>query len=104
DSTAVGRGLTGGDDAGEVASSLPADTVAALALSFGEGWVDDLLEQVAQTEGGSVGDLVDEVAATLGIDLPEDAEAVVGDALALAIGPDFDPTALDSGSTEVPGI
>jgi uncharacterized protein DUF3352 len=104
DPTAVGSGLTSGDDAGEVASSLPDDTIAALALSFGDGWVDDLLEQVAETGGGSVGDLVDEVTATLGIDLPEDAEAVVGDAIALAVGPDFDPASLDSGSPDLPGV
>lgn len=104
DSTAVGSGLTDGDQAGEIASSLPDDTVAALALSFGDGWVDDLLEQVAEAQGGSVGELVDEVTATLGIDLPEDAEAVVGDALALSIGPDFDPAALDGGSTAMPGV
>lgn len=105
DSTAVGEGVTGGDAAGDVASSLPEDTVAALALSLGDGWFDDVLEQVAEVQGeGSVDGLLDEVSAALGIELPEDAETLVGDALAVAIGPGFDPGSLEGSTPAVPGI
>lgn len=105
DSTGVGTGITGGDSAGDVASSLPDDTVAALALSLGDGWFDDVLEQVADMEGeSSVDDLLTEVSSTLGIDLPEDAEALVGDALAVAVGPGFDPESFTGSTPAVPGI
>lgn len=104
DGSAVGTGLTSGDDAGEIASSLPADTVAALALSFGDGWGDELMDQVSQQLGASVDELVAEAESELGITLPDDAEAMVGDALALAIGPDFDAETLDSGPSALTGV
>src|SRR6478736_652835 len=97
---AIGSSECTMDDDGEVvcdeSSFVPDETIPVP--------VPQELEQATQASGSSVGDLTDEVAATLGITLPDDVETLVGDALAIAIGPDFDPTVLESGSTAVPGV
>jgi hypothetical protein len=87
-----------GDAAGEVVASLPEDTVAALGLSLGDGWFDDLLERAAEMSGESADELVARASEELGIDLPADAETLAGDAIALAVDADFDPDSLSLGA------
>ncbi len=82
--------VTSGVRAGDAVASLPEGTVAALGLSLGDAWFDRLLEQIAVATGQSTEELVAEAEGELGIELPEDAEKLVGEAFALALGPDFE--------------
>ena len=51
----------------------------------------DLVDQLADAEGSSADELMDEASEETGLDLPDDVETLVGDSLALAVGADFDP-------------
>ena len=90
DSGASSAAFTSSDRAGETISTLPADTAFAVGLAFGEGWFSDLVEQFADASGDSVDSVLEQLSEETGLDLPADAEALVGDSLALAVGPDFD--------------
>jgi len=92
DPAATGRDLTGGDDGAEAVSTLPDDTAAALGVSFADGWVTDVFDQVAKSSGESADDLMSEVGAQLGLDLPGDLETLVGESVALSVDADFDPS------------
>jgi hypothetical protein len=101
DASATGS-MANGDAAGDAVASLPEGTVAAFGLSLGEGWFDDLLTQLTEVTGESVDDLIAEASEELGITLPDDAETLAGDALAVSVDEDFDPESLFS-SPEVLG-
>ena len=92
DPAATGKAVTGGDAGAEAVSTLPADTAAAIGVSFEDGWLTDLVDQFAKTSGESADDLLAEVGEQLGLDLPDDVETLVGDSLAIAVGSDFDPS------------
>ncbi|MFC7497529.1 MULTISPECIES: hypothetical protein [unclassified Nocardioides] len=89
--TAAAGAFPQGDQAGDLVASLPEDTVAAFGLSMGEGWFDEVLGRLGDLSGEAPDELIAEASEELGIDLPDDAETLAGDALALAIGADFDP-------------
>ncbi|MDF1603088.1 DUF3352 domain-containing protein [Nocardioides sp. YIM 152315] len=101
---AADAGATGsvarGDAAGDAVASLPEGTVAALGLSLGDGWFDDLLSQAAALSGRSADELVARANEELGIDLPDDVETLAGEAIALAVDADFDPATLSLGLGE----
>jgi hypothetical protein len=87
----------GGDD---LVATLPTDTAAALGFAFPEGWFTDFIGQVAATMPGELGadELMKQLGAESGLDLPGDVEALTGESVALAVGSDFDPeTAFNSG-------
>ena len=92
-----GARVTEGESAGEVIASLPTGTAAAFAVSFGEGWFGELLDRVSESSGLSSAELIAEARSELGIDLPDDAETVLGDALAVAVDGDFDPESIFAG-------
>lgn len=94
DPAATGKSLTAGDAGAKAVSTLPEGTAAALGVSFADGWLTDLVDQVAKASGQSADDLLSEAGDTLGLDLPDDAETLVGDSLALAVDSDFDPSSL----------
>lgn len=83
------------DRGGDVVETLPPATAAAIGVGFEEGWVTQLVEQAAKSSGGEVtaAELLEEVSAMTGLDLPDDAEALFGRSAALAFGSDFDPEA-----------
>ncbi|MBB3040312.1 DUF3352 domain-containing protein [Nocardioides sp. LMS-CY] len=101
---AADAGATGsmadGDAAGDLVASLPEGTVAALGLSLGDGWADELLDQIAEATGESTDELVAQASEVLGIDLPQDAETLAGSAIALAVDGDFDPESWFGGAAE----
>ncbi len=83
--------LEGADRGGDVLATLPEDTAAAIGLGFADGWFGDLVDQVAGQLGGMTSEeLLDEMSSQTGLDLPDDAETLMGDSAALALGGDFD--------------
>ncbi|MFC6344048.1 DUF3352 domain-containing protein, partial [Nocardioides hankookensis] len=98
DPAATGKSVTEGDEAGEAIATLPDDTAAAIGVSFEEGWLTELVDQFARASGESGDDLLAEIGEQLGLDLPQDAETLVGESLTLAVDGDFDPESLFSGT------
>ncbi|WP_372733398.1 DUF3352 domain-containing protein [Nocardioides sp.] len=86
----------GGGAAGEAVGSLPADTAAAVALSFADGWVEQLLDYYSASSGAGqdIETMVQEFEDETGLAVPEDIEALFGESVALSIGSDLDPEAL----------
>lgn len=91
-----GDAVTSGDRAGDTIATLPADTTAAIGLAFGEDWASNLVEQLATVEGSTADELMDELSEETGLDLPGDAQTVLGESLAIAVGPGFDPDSLSA--------
>lgn len=91
---ALGLGsLAGSDQGGDVISTLPDDTAAAVGVGFADGWFTDLVDYVSTSSGGSLsaGDLIDEMSQATGLDLPGDAETLAGESAAIAVGGNVDP-------------
>ncbi|HEU4810892.1 MAG TPA: DUF3352 domain-containing protein [Nocardioides sp.] len=93
----------GGDD---VLATLPDDTAAAFGGGFEDGWFTAMVDQMAASSGGemSADELMSELANGSGLDLPDDAETLAGESVALSLGSDFDPETLmnSSDGSEVP--
>ena len=90
----------------DLVSSLPDDTVAAFGMGFQEGWVQgiiDYVESAMLSEEMSAEDLMAQAEAETGLALPEDIETLVGEGVALAVGPGLNPDAIANGGPgEVP--
>ncbi len=84
--------LYGTNRGADVVETLPAATPVAIGLGFDEGWLTQVVEQVASYSGGDMtaADLFEEASTATGLDLPEDAEALFGRSAAIAFGSDFD--------------
>jgi hypothetical protein len=91
DAGSYGEAATSADSAGDMIATLPEDTAAAIGLAFGEDWFSELVEQLADAEGSTASELMDEISEETGLDLPDDVETLLGDSIAVAIGPEFDP-------------
>lgn len=94
------RALGDSDRGDDVLATLPDDTAAAFGLGLSEGWFSNLVDQMASSmgTGESPDDLMAELSDDSGLDLPEDAETLAGDSVALAIGGDFDVDEFSSSS------
>ena len=81
-----------GDSGAEVVSTLPDDTALALGGSFEEGWFTALLEWAAEAagDGASAEERIAEIEDESGLELPEDAETLTGEAFAIAVSSDID--------------
>ncbi len=91
--------LYGTDRGADVIESLPEDTIAAVGAGFDPGWLTALVEQAVAAAGDtSVEDVFAEASAATGLDLPDDAEALLGDSAAFVLGGDFDLEALTNSS------
>lgn len=97
--------LLGSDQGGAAMATLPEDTAAAFGLGFEEGWFDEAVDYVSSTMGADVdveGLLADAEEET-GLSLPEDAETLAGESVAVAISSDFDPELFfNSGGQDIP--
>ena len=80
----------------DVVATLPADTAAAFGLGFADGWFADLVDTFASYSGDERRGPDERALRQTGLDLPDDAETLVGDSAALALGSDFDPDAFFS--------
>ena len=96
----------GSDRGADVVETLPADTAAAIGVGFEEGWLTQVVEQVASYtgDGTTAAELFEEASQMTGLDLPQDAETLLGRSAALSFGSDFDPEAFfNSGDgSEIP--
>ena len=85
----------GSSRGGDVVETLPSATAAVIGVGLDEGWLTQVVEEVASHSGGEMTaeELFEEASAESGLDLPQDAEALLGRSAALAFGSDFDPEA-----------
>lgn len=106
----VTRGVEGlamptGDDPARLVNGLPADTAVALSLENGASWVQAIWDFYSSTSP----DEVEELAASAqeeGFTLPEDLQTVLGDSMALSLGPDIVSAfeSVSETSTEMPAL
>lgn len=77
---------------GDVIATLPTDTIAAFGVGFTDGWFGAMLEQLAVEAGQHLtsDEMLAELASATGLDLPADAEALAGEAIALSLGSGVD--------------
>ncbi len=92
--------LIGGGDGAKVVSTLPEDTAVAFGASFGEGWLQAYLDQLAGTLGSEqdINEGIALIEDETGLSVPEDVEALTGDSFALALSSDLDVEALSNSS------
>ena len=84
-------GLYGTDRGDDVVATLPEDTAAAIGVGFQDGWFTDFVDQMASYSGSeSAEEVMSGMAQESGLDLPDDAETLAGDSMALSLGSDFD--------------
>lgn len=103
DAGATSETLMGSSDGGDAVASLPDDTVAAFGLSFDQGWFTKMVEQVAASAGQTPEEFLAEMSQVSGLDLPADAETLVGDAVAVSMGAGFDlESFVNGGPAELP--
>lgn len=83
----------------ELVSGLPDDTVAAFALGFSDGWFTEMVDTFAELGGAGMTteELMADMSEASGLDLPADAEALAGDAMAVSMGGGFDLEAFFNG-------
>lgn len=76
---------------GSVVSTLPEDTAVALGFGVPDDLVVRGMERIASSSGGELTEeqMAQELEANLGV-TPDDLQTLLGDALAVALGPDFD--------------
>lgn len=100
------KGLAPTAGGGDLVGTLPADTLVAFGASMPDGWLDLLMEQMASMSGGQLDaeELYRQMEAQTGLELPEDAETLTGESLAVALGDGFDPEAMvnSSDGSDVP--
>lgn len=88
--------LYSSDRGADMVQTLPDSTAIAVGAGFEDGWVRDVVDQVASMVGGDADELLAEAGAGTGLDLPDDVETLVGDSFALSVDSDFDPDELFS--------
>ncbi len=89
------KAFYGSDRGADVLETLPADTAAAIGVGFEPGWLTQVVDQMAAFTGGDMtsAELFQEASGATGLDLPKDAETLLGQSAALSFGSDFDPEA-----------
>ena len=90
------------DTGADVVSALPADTGVAMGLGLEEGWGEALLDRIVAQAGGDAEDALRFAESSLGLELPEDLETLLGESAALSLGGDVDVAALEPGGSRVP--
>jgi hypothetical protein len=98
--------FAGAADRATGVADLPDTTAAAISVAFPEGWVRDYLDQLAKVLGGgqSVDDALAQAEAETGLELPEDAETLLGHGLSAALDAsvDFQTLLTSPDPTQVP--
>ncbi len=79
-------------NAADAVGALPADSAIALGFASADNWVDVYVEQLKALCGPEFDEqaLFAELSAMSGLDLPGDLQTLLGDSVALVLGPDFD--------------
>ncbi len=83
--------------AGTAITELPASTGAAFSLALPDAWLADYLEQlsVAMGEGVNLEDMLAQMEAETGLELPEDIETLLGESVTVAYDAENDMQALE---------
>lgn len=85
-------------DQGETGiAELPDDTVAAFGVAFPDGWVDLMVDQFSGTTGMSAEEMFAELSEASGLDLPADAETLLGESAVVSLGSGIDLDAVFNG-------
>lgn len=80
----------GGEDAVTSVGDLPDSTGMVYAMAFTEGWLQDYVEMMSSAEGMSAEELWAEAEAATGLELPEDAETLLGDSVSIVVDSSLD--------------
>lgn len=84
-------------------ADLPDDTIAAFGMGFADGWFQTMLDQMSASSGESADDFLAQMSEESGLDLPADAETLLGEAVTISLGGDFDAeAAMNGGPADVP--
>jgi hypothetical protein len=77
---------------------LPEDTLAAFGLSLGDDWLVPLVERsgVPATAGQSTEEYLETLSQEVGLELPEDFETLLGDAVVVSVGDGIDADTLSN--------
>lgn len=91
--------VVGAAGGGSLVASLPEDTAVALGFGLPEDWTDSMLDRMASSSGGEMTEeeLAQALEAMLGI-TPDDLETLLGEAVAVAVGPEFSMASMMSSS------
>lgn len=81
-----GATVVSGARAGDIVADLPEEAAAVLALSPAEGWLDNLLAPIEEACQVDSSQLFAFGSAMTGLDLPDDLQTLVGDAVAVVLG------------------
>jgi hypothetical protein len=92
--------LLGSEDGADGVADLPDDTIAAVGMGFADGWFQTMLDQMATSSGESPDEFLAMLSEETGLDLPADAETLLGEAVTISLGGDFDPEAAFNGGPE----
>lgn len=101
----LGGWLGGGGAAGDLVAGLPTDTAAAFAVTPADDWLVEMLDETGVAAEGdqTTEELLESLSAGTGLDLPEDAETLLGDGAVVAVGGAFDMETLVN-STDATGV
>jgi hypothetical protein len=89
------------DQGGAVVSRLPDDTAAALGIGLKSGWFTQVIDRFATGQGQTGDQLMSDLSRRSGLDLPADAETLLGSSAALSVSKDFDYEAAANSSDGV---
>ncbi|WP_426244220.1 DUF3352 domain-containing protein [Nocardioides sp. LHG3406-4] len=91
--------LSGSDRGGDAVETLPEDTLAAVGVGFADDWFSSAIDRFSSMSGSEVDveSMIADLEAQTGLSFPEDAETLVGDSVAIAVGSDIDPEAIFNG-------
>jgi Protein of unknown function (DUF3352) len=85
-----------GNTGGTLVQRLPDDTAAAAGVTLPNGWLDQRLQQMSALTGTSPDAAMRELSRETGLDLPADAETLLGSGLSLSVGQGLDLEAVEN--------
>lgn len=99
DATKAVGAFAGGEGA-SVVSTLPSDTAAAFGVGFGQGWAQQVLDNISAVSGGGaeMDQMLSQIESQTGLALPGDLEALLGDSAAISVSSSLDPEAMANSS------
>lgn len=84
-------------------ADLPEDTIAAFGMGFADGWFQTMVDQIASSSGKTPDEFLASMSEETGLELPADAETLLGEAVTISLGGGFDAeTAANGDLSDVP--
>lgn len=98
-----GNDFVGEGEVGSALAELPEDTALTLGFGVPEDFAQSVLDQLGAAFGGQADSMLAQMESQSGLDLPEDLQTLLGDAVLLALGGDAPEKIQDtSGPTDLP--